>query len=223
MLRVLCRILAIHHRIVLNLMVLSLTIFIQVERSISHFKYEGRWDCQQLVKNDSFVPTEYNAKPFEAWRETKGFVKSPCDEPFSFTGCAVNCYIQTFAGEGCTSNEWQSEYELALNRLMRYNLIFVYERFKDEGYAQAIEDFFGVEGFNQASDMFCGWQAHEANKKVPLVVGFDHVMRLSKLNQMDTKLFKEATDCWGGDEVEYSFPKANANRFAAQQNRTVVE
>ena len=119
MLRVLCRILAIHHRIVLNLMVLSLTIFIQVERSISHFKYEGRWDCQQLVKNDSFVPTEYNAKPFVAWGETKGFVKSPCDEPFSFTGCAVNCYIQSFSGEGCTTDNWQPEYNLALERHAR--------------------------------------------------------------------------------------------------------
>jgi hypothetical protein len=70
-----------------------------VERAISHFKYEGRWDCQQLVKNHSFVATKFNARAFSSWKETGGFVPSSCHEPFSFTGCAVNCYIQSFSGE----------------------------------------------------------------------------------------------------------------------------
>ena len=39
-----------------------------VERSISHFKYEGRWDCRQIIKNAThYTPTLQNAKKFEAF------------------------------------------------------------------------------------------------------------------------------------------------------------
>ena len=49
-----------------------------VERSISHFKYSERWDCEQLVHNESFIPTQLNARPFAMWNETKGFGRSAC-------------------------------------------------------------------------------------------------------------------------------------------------
>jgi hypothetical protein len=192
-----------------------------VERSISHFKYEGRWDCQQLVKNHSFVPTKLNARRFEEWKETKGFVPSPCEEPFSFTGCAVNCYIQSFSGEGCTTDNWQPEYNLALERLFRYNLIFVYEKFKDAKYISAIESFFGVKGFNEkTSDMWCGWQAADANTKVPFVIGFKHVLKLTRLNDMDMRLFRDATSCVG---EEYLFGEVNSSRFARHENTILKE
>lgn len=195
----------------------------QVERSISHFKYDGRWDCQQLVKNSSFIPTTSNAKSFKLWNQTHGFTTSSCDRPFSFTGCAVNCYIQTYSGKGCTHDNWQTEYNLAVDRLFRYNLILVHEKFRDDGYVQAVEDFFGVKGFGEDSIMFCGPEANEANKKVPLSVGFESVLKLTKLNEMDNRLYKKATDCWDGKGGKYLFPKANATRFSPQQNRTVAE
>ena len=191
-----------------------------VERSISHFKYEGRWDCKQLVKNKTFVAMKANARKFEDWKETNGFVPSDCYEPFSFTNCAVNCYIQSFSGEGCSSDEWKSEYELARERLFRYNLIFVYEKFKDTQYIKSIENFFGVDGFNVSSDMWCGWQAHEANKKIPLSVGFEHVMKLTKLNEMDTQLFKETTSC--SENHRYVFIH-NKSRFCGHKGRVLQE
>ena len=187
-----------------------------VERSISHFKYEGRWDCKQLVKNHSFVPTKSNARKFEDWKETNGFVPSDCDEPFSFTECAVNCYLQSFSGEGCSSDQWESEFRLAKERLFRYNLIFIYEKFKDSRYIQAIEDFFGVSEFNKASDMWCGWQAHDANEKIPFITGFEHVLKLTRLNTMDTRLYKESTSC---SESEYHSFGLNKPRFASHENR----
>jgi hypothetical protein len=191
-----------------------------VERAISHFKYEGRWDCRQLVKNHSFVPTKVNARKFEDWKETNGFVPSDCAEPFSFTQCAVNCYLQSFSGEGCSRDDWESEYQLAKERLFRYNMIFVYEKFKDERYIRAIEDFFGVTGFNKASDMWCGWQAHKANKDVPLVVGFEHVLELNKLNEMDTRLYKETISCIDGNGYLFG---SNESRFVGHENRILQE
>jgi hypothetical protein len=43
-----------------------------LSRSISHFKYEGRWDCKGLTANASYVPTEENAKTLEEWSDNYG-------------------------------------------------------------------------------------------------------------------------------------------------------
>ncbi len=195
-----------------------------VSRSISHFKYEGRWDCRQMIKNAThYIPTLENAQQFEKWVHTGGFTPSPCDESFSFHFCAVNCYIQSYSGQGCTNDDWHTQYISAQERLFRYNLVFVYERFKDPQYARAIEQFFGVEGFNQESNYWCGPEAKQANEKMPLEVKFASVMRLTKLNAMDNKFFKEATSCWDEEDVpDYSFPRATRDTFASQANREVI-
>lgn len=201
-----------------------------VERAVSHFKYDGRWDCRQMVYNESFVATKENAKPFNTWNETQGFEPSECDVPFSLYSCAVQCYIQTFTGVGCTSDNWFTEYNMAHDRLLRYNLILIYDKFKDPQYVEAVEDFFGVKGFNKGTvDMFCGPQAHEANERIPLKVSFEHVLKLTYLNEMDNRLYKDfASSCWGGNgkedggEVQYSFSKVDASRFVPQENRTVI-
>ena len=79
-----------------------------VARSISHFKYEGRWDCRELVNNSTFHPTEENARKIEDWNETYGFEQSSCRYDKSVQGyvfrmqtCAVNCYSQWAAGLSC--------------------------------------------------------------------------------------------------------------------------
>ena len=151
-----------------------------VERSISHFKYEGRWNCRQMIKDAShYTPTLQNARKFEQWNSTGGFKPSPCDESFSFHECAVNCYIQSFSGQGCTRDEWKTQYALAQERLFRYNLIFVYEKFKDPKYVEAIEQYFGVEqgSFNQESNYWCGPEAKEANKLYPLTTKFEVIVK----------------------------------------------
>jgi len=208
-----------------------------VERSISHFKYLGRWDCDQLTKNESYVASEENARSFRRWRETGGFERSPCDVPFSMVDCAVNCYVQTFSGRGCpvedgdgNANNWYDEYNAALDRLLRYDMILVYDKFKDPNYVRAVERFFGVEGFNNKTiDMYCGWESRMANERVPLKVKFQHVLELTHLNEMDNRLYRDLTSCWTtkegggkGEEVEYLFPKVDVSRFVAQRNRTVI-
>ena len=206
-----------------------------IERSISHYKYSERWDCQQLVMNVSFIPTRYNIEqPFNAWNDTQGFTSSPCDMPFSFTSCAVNCYIQAFSGIGCTTSNWYDEYNVAFDTLRRYNMVLVYEKFKDVKYVQAIENFFGgVQGFNEPSTMYCGEEAKEANELVPLsVTEFSHVFTLTKLNEMDNRLYNDfVSSCsWSDDdgkndnvEYEYDFPIIDPSRFLSQENRTVIE
>ncbi|KAL9183040.1 LOW QUALITY PROTEIN: hypothetical protein ACHAXT_004827 [Thalassiosira profunda] len=193
-----------------------------VERSISHFKYEGRWSCKGRdgeLMNRSFIPTKENARPFENWTHTQGFYPSPCDKPFYFGICAVQCYIQSFTGRGCTSDDWITEYHLALNRLRRYNIIISLEQIKDPRYREAVEDFFGVKGFGGNLRQWCGPESKAANKKVPLLTDPSVVSRLTRLNKMDYRLYRELTSCWDNDdqsEVHYSFPRANASRFVTK-------
>jgi len=51
-----------------------------ISRSISHFKYQGRWDCHDLVfaNKRKFVPTEENANSLLTWNETGGHEPSKC-------------------------------------------------------------------------------------------------------------------------------------------------
>ena len=51
-----------------------------ISRSISHFKYQGRWNCKDLVfsRKNKFVPTEQNANHFRTWNETGGHEPSKC-------------------------------------------------------------------------------------------------------------------------------------------------
>lgn len=198
-----------------------------VERSISHFKYSARWSCEDLVRNkDTFVATEENARKFDEWNGTAGFEGSDCGYPFSFTDCAVNCYLQTFSGRGCSDDGWSTEYNAAIDRLLRYNMVLVFEKFKDPGYVEAVEGFFGVRGFDDWHDMFCGRESREANERVPLRVGYESVARLTALNEMDTRLYRDvATACWRKEEdgeVVYSFPKVDESIFVPQENRTVI-
>jgi hypothetical protein len=111
-----------------------------VERSISHFKYDARWGCNNLVKNKTFVPSTTNARPFAMWNFTGGFVHTSCsssssswstnNKPFYFEACAVNCYIQTFSGNACTHDNWYTEYNVAWDRLMKYNIILMYQNLR---------------------------------------------------------------------------------------------
>ena len=80
-----------------------------VSRSLSHFKYQGRWDCEQLVKNMSYVPTEAIAQKLETWNTEYGHEYSSHDCEYQKDGtpifrlstCAVNCYSQWFSGLSC--------------------------------------------------------------------------------------------------------------------------
>ena len=200
-----------------------------IERSVSHFKYDARWGCTNLVRNASFVPSANNAMPFESWNDTGGFVPSRCDGPSTFVSCAVNCYLQAFSGSACTNDGWYTEYNDAFDRLLRYNIVLVYSKFNDPEYVRAVEGYFGgVTGFNSPSSMYCGEEARRANRRVPLRVSFEHVLSLTRSNDMDVRLYRDlVTSCFDGMRVRgeraYSFPTVDASRFLPQRNRTVID
>ena len=208
-----------------------------VDRSISHFKYEGRWSCRALM-DKAFVPTKDNAYKLETWNQTTGHshynredecfgtttLKGPInrnpDPPLDdkwrvhLSECAVNCYTQWFGGLNCA--RWQvpfeQQYEVALSKLYKYNLIIVIEKLHDPKYAQAIKNFFGVEGILKRGVPPCEKQSHKANGDNPLVVHTETRAKLTELNRLDLKLYNEISDCLADGSYE-KIPKWDGSRF----------
>lgn len=198
-----------------------------VERSISHFKYQGRWDCKDLSfrwgkKDQEFEPTERNAQKLETWNQTMGHLPVKCKHKrmggkrhsnFFLGNCAVNCYTQWFSGLSCP--EWgipvDRQYRVAKEKLRKYNLVVVIEKLKDPKYVRAIEDIFNVTGITAKGNPFCEKKSHAANARVPLVVRNGTRERLTRLNRVDIELYREMTDCL--DAGRYDFPKWDVNRF----------
>jgi len=196
-----------------------------VDRAISHFKYQGRWICPNLI-NKNYSPSEENAEKLETWNQTGGHVPFQCrarkqedngrkfKAPHFMLGeCAVNCYSQWFSGLSCP--EWgipaYQQYQVAKEKLLKYNLVVVIEKLRDPKYVQAVEDIFGVPGITERGNPFCERPSHLANKNHPLIVHNNTREKLTRLNQVDIKFYHEMTSCL--DSGWYNFPKWDPNRF----------
>jgi hypothetical protein len=169
-----------------------------VSRAISHYKYDQRWTCQQMMKNKSFKPTEENTKSSLEdfiWKGERG------NRANRFWDCAVNCHARWATGH------WKSNYseallQNALDVLREYNLIIVLEWLKYPSYRKSIEEMFNVSGLGRKKDMYCGRRSKAANAKVPLQINNKTLADLRKLNQVDTDLYNYLTTCPG----EFDFP-----------------
>ena len=196
-----------------------------IDRSISHFKYNGRWKCKDLSSN-GFKPTLDNAAHLETWNETSGHKPIECrtnrnNVQFKNGDCAVDCYTQWFGGLSCP--QWdvpiEQQYRVAMSKLLKYNMIIVIEKLKDPRYVEAIENYFGVKGILERGTPYCERKSHKANYAMPLVVKNETREKLTELNKVDLRLYHEITDCLntnddGGDDNRYeSIPKWDGSRF----------
>ncbi|KAL3816243.1 hypothetical protein ACHAXA_002189 [Cyclostephanos tholiformis] len=204
-----------------------------LSRSISHFKYEGRWDCKQLTANASFVPTEENARTLEEWSENYGRYAThmyPCanvtgERYFKMLTCGVMCYSQWFAGLSCPPygalplNEKEREislieqYQVAKMKLGRYNLVIISEWLKDPGYVAAVERMFGVPGVAQKKYYpWCEAESHSANEMIPLEIKNETMTKLTQSNRFDSFLYDQYSVCLKYRKKK-DFPKWDASRF----------
>jgi hypothetical protein len=192
-----------------------------IDRSISHFKYNGRWECRSLVEQD-FVPTRYNAHRLETWNQTGGHEPTTCrvnrhQTIFKLGDCAVNCYTQWFGGLSCPRWEvpMEEQYQVAKSKLTKYNLVIIIEKLRDPRYVRAIENFFGVGGILEKGVPFCERLSHKANAAIPLVIHNETRARLTNLNKMDLRLYHDISDCLDDIDGQYDqiIPKWDADRF----------
>ncbi|KAL7516328.1 hypothetical protein ACHAWX_001355 [Stephanocyclus meneghinianus] len=195
-----------------------------VSRSLSHFKYEGRWDCKQLTENFTlYNASEDNANKLETWNGTAGHHgDTPCMKTskgtiFRLVKCAVNCYTQWFSSLSCPL--WNipvsTQAEKAREVLLRFNLIVVLEKLEDHSYVAAIESFTGVPGLTATRSAWCELESHKANRKVPLMVKKETIQHLRDLNRVDIDLSNNVSKCLA-DGV-YDFPRWDHNRFTKNQ------
>jgi hypothetical protein len=192
-----------------------------IDRSISHFKYNGRWKCKDLSSNE-FKPTLDNAAHLETWNETSGHKPIECrtnrnDIIFKNGDCAVDCYTQWYGGLSCPN--WdvpiEQQYRVAMSKLLKYNMIIVIEKLKDPKYVKAIENYFGVKGILERGTPYCERKSHKANYAMPLVVRNETRDKLTLLNKVDLRLYHEITDCLntGNNNTYGSIPKWDGSRF----------
>jgi hypothetical protein len=177
-----------------------------IARVISHFKYEARWPCEELVENNGvFVPTLENARDFETWMDKnqcrlleRGLYGTVLWE------CSANCYVQWLnygrPTQACNPSDVSAErdrFVQALATLKKFHLIIDVERlFHDREYGAGIEHYFGKRGLvGSKIQMYCGRESAKANKNIPLFVGNATMNRLKEQNRADSDLFETMTRC----------------------------
>ncbi len=179
-------------------------------RVLSHYKYEMRWYCKHLTdKKKTFDPAYSSRTTLDHFVERQNKPNEAGGEKGNLWECSHNCYAKWSTGlcwmEGAFDEStmcWSRENDegsllpRARDVLYSYNLIVVIEWLRNPEYVKAIEALFGLEGIaKQRTDMWCGKESAAANKKFPLVVPEKTRQRILQLNQLDTILYNELTNC----------------------------
>ncbi len=139
--------------------------------------------------------------------------------------CAVNCYCQWFSGSCPTRDNpievpMKDQYEIAKNKLLRYNFIVITEMLQHPNYVDAVERFFGVPGLIPSREVhpWCEVESRYSNERVPLVIQNESLESLIRQNEIDIGLYHEMRDCLDIDEAN-DFPAWDEKRF--EMNETI--
>ncbi|KAL7557099.1 hypothetical protein ACA910_009190 [Epithemia clementina (nom. ined.)] len=183
-----------------------------IQRAISHYKYEGRWTCPEMVKNKTvFVPTPENS------RTLKDFIKrihpsntAPCFNNSSTNNstirkpilwvCTKLCYLRWFGADfNCLTNVSKS-YSTALERLYnQFHLIAVTDWLKIPEYRRGLMEMFGINSsISFRRGMSCDAQSKYWNQKYPAVLRNETLNQLRQVNKLDIQLYETLTNCPGG-------------------------
>lgn len=188
-----------------------------VARALSHYRYEGRWNCKDGINHiGNFTPSAENAASLDnflqnetsGWKKQKPKVNQPClpeDTKRRLWVCAKNCYIRWASQEfNCLRNLTVS-YESALDRLRRYHLIVNIDRFQEsETYVDGLASMFGnynKDILEKGKGMYCQSNSRAWNKQFPPEISPNSMERLRKANTEDSRLYSQLTTC--PDRIEF--------------------
>lgn len=180
-----------------------------VARALSNYKYEVRWPCAELTSlgnNSNFVPTPENSKTLEDFMEHESgkFSQRQCWRKPSkrhLWRCAKNCYLRWYGHNFNCLKDPEKSYKTTLRKLLGYNLIVIAERLRDPSYIQGLLHMFGdlnTTILSKTQKMYCFDESRYWNQKHPAVVNSATLANLTKLNALDTKLYRELTSCANG-------------------------
>jgi len=116
-----------------------------VDRIISDYKYEGRWSCDQLVRNKTkFVPSLENQRSFEDDIRllNKAVNQTNCKGKKNLWRCAEECYTRWYGKNfNCIQNHTEDS-QSAFERLMKYDIIVITDWLRDPNYVKGLEGLF---------------------------------------------------------------------------------
>jgi hypothetical protein len=119
--------------------------------------------------------------------------------------CVEECYTRTYgANLSCRTNVTRN-YQVALERLMNYDIIVITEKLKYPDYVRGLEAMLGDLGNRTLSGTEYAWCAEESaywNRKFPANISKSTVQHLEEMNAHDTQLYKALTNC-GVDGVVF--------------------
>jgi hypothetical protein len=197
-----------------------------VARTISHYKYSGRWQCRDL-KRKNFKPTRENDVPLETFLHEEGGDKERQRWPQAWLWeCAQNCYTRWLSpnpGEAKNVNTDHDPAEAMLQRakerLLQYDVIVVLEKLADPAYIKGLEQMFGgVPWPSKPAKVYCENQIKRANRKVPAVIRNETLQEVQRLNAADISLYKEMTSCSHG----FAFPEFDPSKFGGKSRQQGV-
>ena len=144
-----------------------------ISRTLSHFKYEHRWDCKQQLHNASFVPSPSNVLMNVTTFITANY-QPPNNVKKMYWDCAANCISKWITGyhpyqiprihkqakkrnpnlnynysDTLVEVDFDEEYVVNLETKTHdllydgYHLVIVMEWLTDERYVQSLERLFG--------------------------------------------------------------------------------
>lgn len=186
-----------------------------VSRALSQYKYEGRWNCKQLLQNKTlFVPTAENSRSLEEFMRTEltdrvkiQIMCHPRKPPLErwLWHCARNCYLRWYGDDfNCLQNA-TNNYETALRHLSSYHLIVSSERLVDEEYIRGLQQMFGIttNALEERAPMHCNNVSRFWNAQYPAVLNPETLEELHQNNALDIQLFWKLMACPKG----ITFPK----------------
>jgi hypothetical protein len=183
-----------------------------IERIISQYKYEGRWDCKQIVQNKTqFTPSLENEKTLEEDMEGIMATNRALKDSQKMWRCAQECYSQWYTeAYGKSYPTVEERYQAARERLMKYDIIVVSEYLSNPDYVSGLAALFAdIDMFTlrEKATIYCSEESYYWNNKMPMPTVNDTTMqKLKDWNVHDCRLYKELTDCGGAQKV--AFPNA---------------
>jgi len=192
-----------------------------VARALSHYKYEGRWDCRGIVER-TFTPTANNSQPLVDFvNETPqpGKIRGMACNATRRTHqnkirnstlweCGQSCYLRWFGSPfNCVENVTAS-FQTALKKLLAYDIIVVTEWLENPDYLLQLEKYLGAPSYYRGSKrMYCGRESKYWNSVFPAELTPGMMRGIQQANLLDTHLYGRLVGPCGGNSSHVTFPK----------------
>ena len=181
-----------------------------VARAMSMYKYGGRWSCRKMVypqRFPDFTPSGNNSRTLEEYMDKESgkadqqqCLRTP-ERTKKLWGCVKNCYLRWYGKPFNCLQDIEKSYYTAKEKLFGYNLVIIMERMSDPLYVQGLLRMFGnleTSILSTKQKIYCADESRFWNDKYPAIIQNTTLANLTRLNELDIRLYKELNHCPDG-------------------------